>query len=206
VLQVQDARPATAAAHATEAQVVLNVADGGAADKHASNAADPSVSAAAANGPGTFNATLNHVGATEASGYRVQAPVDSSDFGSGVAHQVSLMVNNSENSAKLQVNPPALGPIEVRIALQGDHAQIFMASHSAVTREALQSSSPQLKEMLGSQGFGQVSVDISHRSFQERTPTAQHYERNLSPTETAATSTGSTVRARSASSVLDAYA
>ena len=43
-----------------------------------------------------------------------------------------------------------------------------MTSHSAVTRDALESSSPKLREMLGAQGFGQVSVDISQRSFQER--------------------------------------
>src|SRR6202035_144023 len=79
-------------------------------------------------------------------------------------------------SAKLQVNPPALGPIEVRIALQGGHAQVWFMSHSAVTRDALESTSPKLREMLGAQGFGQVSVDISHRSFQERSPHPKGYE------------------------------
>jgi flagellar hook-length control protein FliK len=83
-----------------------------------------------------------------------------------------------------------------------------MVSHSAVTRDALQSSAPTLREMLNSQGFGQVSVDISQRSFQERTPTAQTYAWNSdaeSADSTAATSAvGSTTRA--SSGALDAYA
>ena len=118
-----------------------------------------------------------------------------------------MMVDGNLTSAKLQVNPPALGPIEVRIALQGGHAQISMTSHSAVTRDALESSAPKLREMLGSQGFSQVSVDISQRSFQDRSPQPQAYESlsaigNDSP---AITQSPSAI-ARSSSGLLDAYA
>jgi flagellar hook-length control protein FliK len=108
--------------------------------------------------------------------FKLGASVDSSEFGQGVANQVSMMVDSNITSAKLQVSPPALGPIEVRIALQGDHASVQFTSHSAVTREALADSTPKLRDMLTSQGFGQVSVDISHRSFQERPSSAQAYE------------------------------
>jgi flagellar hook-length control protein FliK len=139
---------------------------------------------------------------------KVGASVDSSEFGQGVANQIATMVGNNIGSAKLQVNPPALGPIEVRIAVQGDQAQVWMVSHSAVTRDALQASTPKLREMLGDQGFAQVSVDISQRSFQERTPTAQTYEWNSgaerSDYSAAASAVSSTARA--ASGIVDAYA
>jgi flagellar hook-length control protein FliK len=88
---------------------------------------------------------------------------------------VSFAVDNNWSSAKLQVNPPQLGPIDLQIAVQGNHAQVMMSTHSAVTREALESSMPKLKEMLGSQGFTQVSVDISQRSFQDRSAFNQPY-------------------------------
>jgi flagellar hook-length control protein FliK len=139
---------------------------------------------------------------------KVGANVDSNDFSQGVANQISTMVDRNITSAKLQVNPPSLGPIEVRIAVQGDHAQVWMVSHSAVTRDALQSSTPTLREMLNGQGFGQVSVDISQRSFQDRTPTPQTYEwkadAERSDHSAASSSVGSTARA--ASGALDAYA
>ncbi len=135
--------------------------------------------------------------------------METPEFGHGLADRVSWMVDNNLNGAKLQVNPPQLGPIEVRIAVQGGHAQVWLASHSAVTRDALESSSPKLREMLGAQGFGQVSVDISQRSYQERSTYSQPYESipsaSGSPSTTELQSTSSSL-ARISSGAVDAYA
>jgi flagellar hook-length control protein FliK len=96
----------------------------------------------------------------------------------------------------------------VRISLLGDHAQVWLTSHSAVTREALESSSPKLREMLGAQGFGQVSVDISQRSFQDRAAYPQPYD--WTPTANAAAAPAPAPAAGPAARILsgavDAYA
>jgi flagellar hook-length control protein FliK len=140
---------------------------------------------------------------------KVAAGVETPEFGHGLADRVSWMVDNNLNGAKLQVNPPQLGPIEVRIAVQGSHAQVWLASHSAVTRDALESSSSKLREMLGAQGFGQVSVDISQRSYQDRSAHSQPYESmpsaRRSPSTAAVQSTTSSL-ARISSGAVDAYA
>jgi flagellar hook-length control protein FliK len=202
-----DVRPATSAASAGTAQVIMNVVENGALDRrsHAGEtASNSSVEGTAAAQASTTTATSNVPAAPQ---FKVAASVDSAEFGQGVASQVSVMVDNGLNTAKLQVNPASLGPIEVRIAIQGDHAQVTMASHSAVTRDALESSSPKLREMLSAQGFAQVSVDISHRSFQERSPTAHSYEWNAG--KDAGVSAAAPVAAagvRSHNSLLDAYA
>ena len=147
-----------------------------------------------------------------AASLRVHAPVDSADFPQGVADGVSFAVDNNWSSAKLQVNPPQLGPIDLQIAVQGDHAQVMMSTHSAVTREALESSLPKLKEMLGSQGFTQVSVDISQRSFQDRSAFSQPYTwaKSASGTPSAAAaapvSAPSSAVTRTSVGVVDAYA
>ena len=139
--------------------------------------------------------------------FKVAAGVDTAQFGQGVADRVPLMMDSNLTSAKLQVNPPALGPIEVRIALQEGHAQVWFTSHSAVTRDALESSAPKLREMLGAQGFGQVSVDISQRSFQDRPPPSKSYEGTPAIGNAISASVESSgSRARPASGLLDAYA
>jgi flagellar hook-length control protein FliK len=194
----------TAASAAAVVQAVSATADSGPTDKHSrDNSPDGSVGAAQLLSSNAASDTAP--GATPT--FKVSAGVDTAEFGQGVADRVSLMMDGNLTSAKLQVNPPALGPIEVRIALQGGHAQVWMSSHSAVTRDALESTSPKLREMLGSQGFTQVSVDISQRSFQERTPQPKGYE------SVSALGSGSAVPAhasvatvRSASGLLDAYA
>jgi flagellar hook-length control protein FliK len=212
---MQSGQAAVAAAAATNAQALLARADT-AADKNSPgsdaapslslNSSDATAGAAQllANPPILSQAPAAPV-------LNVAARVDSNEFGSGVASQVSFMVDRNLNSASLQVNPPSLGPIEVRIALQGGHAQVWMTSHSAVTRDALESSSSKLREMLGTQGFGQVSVDISQRSFQERSSQSQTYDA-LPPIERSAAA-GAAAQSRSAGSIpraasglIDAYA
>jgi flagellar hook-length control protein FliK len=138
---------------------------------------------------------------------KVGAGVETPAFGQGLADRVSWMVDNNLNGAKLQVNPPQLGPIEVRVVVQGDQAQVWLTSHSAVTRDALEASSSKLKEMLGGQGFSQVSVDISQRSFQERSPQAQTYDWTPSADRGESTAPSSMAATpRLSSGALDAYA
>jgi flagellar hook-length control protein FliK len=137
---------------------------------------------------------------------KVSPGVDTAQFGQGVADRVSVMMDNNLTSAKLQVNPPSLGPIEVRIALQAGHAQVWFTSHSAVTRDALESSTPKLREMLGAQGFGQVSVDISQRSFQERSPQPKGYAAVPEIDSESTVEVQSAAVSRAASGLLDAYA
>jgi hypothetical protein len=61
--------------------------------------------------------------------------------------------------------------------------------------------------MLGSQGFSSVSVDISQRSFQERSPPSQAYESTPSIGAGAPVQTQAPLSiSRSASGMLDAYA
>jgi flagellar hook-length control protein FliK len=136
---------------------------------------------------------------------KLDAPVGSAEFSQGLAERVSYLVNNNLGSATLQVSPPQLGPIDIRIAIQGGHAQVWMSATSAVTRDALSSSSTQLREMLGNQGFGQVSVDISQRSFQERTSYAQNYDWQPSA-DPGSTTAAAAATPRAAQGALDAYA
>jgi flagellar hook-length control protein FliK len=205
----------TAATAASIAQAISAAAGAGAADKHAhGSGTDSSLSGTSNDGTAGAAAQLMTSGASSASTdvsptttLKVAAGVDTAEFGQGVADRVSLMVDSNLTSAKLQVNPPALGPIEVRIALQGGHAQVWFTSHSAVTRDALESSSPKLREMLGAQGFGQVSVDISQRSFQERSPPSRGYAgAGATGGESSVSVQAPSAASRGASGLLDAYA
>ncbi len=199
----------TAATAASVAQAVSAAASASATDKRShGNGPEPTLAGASNDGSAGAAQLLTSNTASDSAPtptFKVAAGVDTAQFGQGVADRVSLMMDGNVTSAKLQVNPPALGPIEVRIALQGGHAQVSFLSHSAVTRDALESSSAKLREMLGSQGFSSVSVDISQRSFQERSPQSQAYETAPSIGGDAPIVAAASL-SRSASGLLDAYA
>jgi flagellar hook-length control protein FliK len=213
-ISVARAAAAASAKAAAAAPGATTLADTSAADKRAPGGSGDALLSGMP-GDGTagaaqLSAATNGVtDATPTPTLKVSAGVDTPEFGQGLADRVSWMVDNNLNGAKLQVNPPQLGPIEVRIAVQGNHAQVWLTSHSAVTRDALESSSPKLREMLGAQGFGQVSVDISQRSYQERSAFSQPYQwtPSASPSSSAAAvqSTASSLP-RLSSGAVDAYA
>jgi flagellar hook-length control protein FliK len=201
---------ATATLAVADASALSNLGD---ADKHGhGGGGDAALGDSGGDGTAAaqqLSSNTSSTGSTDANStpsFKMNAGVDSAEFPQGLADRVSFMIDSNLNGAKLQVNPPQLGPIELQIAVQGDHAQVSMSTHSAVTREALESSLPKLREMLGAQGFGQVSVDISQRSFQERSAHPQPYEWTP-PAERAAVSAPlSTTTSRSSLGALDTYA
>ena len=193
------------------AAVVPSAAPGSGANQHDRGAPGESTAGGGDSAAALQQLTSNAAGASSDAGpvpsLRVHADVDSGEFPQSLADRVSFMVDNGWSNAKLQVNPPQLGPIELQIAVQGDHAQVMMSTHSAVTRDALESSAPKLREMLSSQGFTQVNVDVSQRSFQERSAYSPPYAWTPSTADSAAPAAASSSAApRAPLGVLDAYA
>jgi flagellar hook-length control protein FliK len=195
---------------AAVARAATGLAVGGAADRRAPSVAEETAPTTSMAGAGAPPVAVNFDTGTSASPtLKVTAGGDATEFGEGLANHVSSMLDSNLTSAKLQVNPAELGPIEVRIAVQGDHASVWLMSHSPVTREALESSSTKLREMLGAQGFAQVSVDVSQRNFQDRPAPSQPYVDTRAADRGVITDAGSAASssaARISRGALDAYA
>ena len=80
-------------------------------------------------------------------------PLMSPLFADRFAEQVTILVDHGIKQAQLSLNPPELGPIQVRITLSEDEASVQFASHHGVVREAMLDALPKLREMLESAGF-----------------------------------------------------
>jgi flagellar hook-length control protein FliK len=78
-----------------------------------------------------------------------------------IAERVMWMVQGDQQSAKLQLNPPQLGPLEVRVSVHQDQTSVsFIAQHAPV-REALEAALPRLREMFDQQSLQLVRADVS---------------------------------------------
>jgi flagellar hook-length control protein FliK len=91
----------------------------------------------------------------------VNAPVEqSSRWATEFSDRLAWVASNRLSAATLQVNPPQLGPIEVRILLNGDQANVSFAAVQPQTRDAIQQALPTLASSLAAQGLslGQASV------------------------------------------------
>jgi len=98
----------------------------------------------------------------------VGAPVRSAGFADALSQQVVWMVDKDAQVAELRINPPELGPVEVRLTVNGDQASAqFVAAHQEV-REALETSIARLREAFAEAGISLGQASVSTESFREQ--------------------------------------
>lgn len=100
--------------------------------------------------------------------FSVRTPVASEGWGQVMAQRIAWLAGNGIRAAELQLHPQELGPVEVRISVNNDQANIHFTSHQPSVREALEASVHRLREMLENNGLNLVDVDVSDRSAAEQ--------------------------------------
>lgn len=96
-------------------------------------------------------------------------PIHQRGFEQALGDRVVWMTGNRIQSAELQVNPPELGPIEVRISVTNDQTSVSFGAVQPATRDALEAALPRLRELLSQQGLNLSDVNVSeHSQAQER--------------------------------------
>ncbi|EHQ51967.1 Flagellar hook-length control protein-like protein [Ectothiorhodospira sp. PHS-1] len=93
----------------------------------------------------------------------VDVPMSRPNWGQAVGSRVLWMVNQNMQGAELRLSPPHLGPLEVRITMEGDRANIQFLAHHPQAREALDAAMPRLREMFADSGVQLGDVDVSGR-------------------------------------------
>lgn len=82
-----------------------------------------------------------------------EALVPQQRFNEALADKVNVMLSKNLRHAEIQLDPPELGSLMIRVQVHHQDAQVqFQASH-AQTREWLQDAMPRLKDMMAENGF-----------------------------------------------------
>ena len=85
-------------------------------------------------------------------------------WGERLSQRVSLMLGQKISSAHIQLDPPELGAMSIRVSVHGDQASVSFHSAHAVVRDALEQSFPRLQEMLNQQGLQLADAQVSDRN------------------------------------------
>ena len=101
--------------------------------------------------------------------YTLQQPLGSERWQGEFGQTVQFLVRAGQQSAILHVSPPELGPIEVRIDVAGDRANLSFTAQHADTRQALEHALPRLRDMLAESGIalGDAQIHAQTRDRQE---------------------------------------
>jgi flagellar hook-length control protein FliK len=92
---------------------------------------------------------------------RMDQRMGSSGWNSELGNRIVWMTRNDQQLARIRLNPPHMGPIEVKVSVHQDSANIVFSAHHAPARDAIEAAIPRLREMMAEQGFGSTNVDIS---------------------------------------------
>ncbi|HSQ73431.1 MAG TPA: flagellar hook-length control protein FliK, partial [Rubrivivax sp.] len=84
---------------------------------------------------------------------RLTAAPGSAEFSSQLGAQLTTFVREGVQHARLHLHPAELGPVTVRIQIDGQAAQVHMAAEHALTRQALEQSMPMLAGSLREAGL-----------------------------------------------------
>ncbi len=84
-----------------------------------------------------------------------------------LSERVGMSAGLSSQKAQLQLKPPELGSVDIKVQMEGDRAHISFTAASATARDALETALPRLRELLTGQGLNLGNVDISSGQQQQ---------------------------------------
>jgi flagellar hook-length control protein FliK len=90
----------------------------------------------------------------------LDAPVGTPNWNTELGQKIVWMVGDKQQVAELRVNPPELGPLDIKLTIDGQQTTaVFTSPHNAV-REAVEAALPRLREILADSGImlGNASV------------------------------------------------
>lgn len=92
----------------------------------------------------------------------VETPVQQQkQWSEQIAGKIAWLAGRSIQSADIQLNPPDMGPIEVRVQVHNDQAQVAVNAQNSQVREMLELNSSRLRDMLEQEGLSLAGFDVS---------------------------------------------
>jgi len=84
-------------------------------------------------------------------------------YGDEFGANLVWMAERRLGHAEIRLNPEQLGPIDVRVQLEGDRVHAEFHSAHAEVRQALEASLPRLRDLLGQHGLQLAQADVGQR-------------------------------------------
>lgn len=92
--------------------------------------------------------------------FAIAEPVGGSRWADALGQKALFMVEQQVKSAEMHLNPPNLGPMEVKLVMDGDKASLSFVTSQAAVRDALQQSLPRLQQVMADNGMASLSVNV----------------------------------------------
>lgn len=113
----------------------------------------------------------------------IDIPLKQQGWDQAMGHRVAWQINQNIQSADIRLNPPHLGPLEVRIKMTDEGANVTFSSQHGVVRDAVEAALPKLREMLEGQGINLANTDVSEQNVAQHNSQGETGEDSGSATQ-----------------------
>lgn len=137
------------------AAAAVRLAEGFSGAQSASASADPAPLSAA-----TGKSAISPQLANQLLQMGIPQPLGGRAWEGALGDRVVWMVQGDQQLAKLTLNPPNLGPLEVRVSVHQDQTSVTFLSPHAAVREAVEAALPRLRELFEQQDMLLARADI----------------------------------------------
>lgn len=91
-------------------------------------------------------------------------------FDDGFGARIAWLAGQRIGHAEIRLNPEHVGPIEVRVQLDGNRVNAEFHSLNAEVRQSIEASLPRLRELLGQHGLQLGNADVGQRQHEHTAP------------------------------------
>lgn len=109
-------------------------------------------------------ATLISAAKAELPSLDIQPSLQSKAWNRVLSSRVVWMATEGIQQAALRLNPANLGPVEVRLQVKNDQANVTFIAQNPATREALEQALPRLRESFAENGLDLAGADVSDQA------------------------------------------
>lgn len=106
----------------------------------------------------------------------IATPLAAAGWDQQLGQRVIWMSSQHAQMAELRINPPDLGPLEMRLTLDqgGQQASLQFSSPHAEVRQTIENAMPRLREMLADAGIALGNATVSGESLPQQTTPEQN--------------------------------
>ncbi len=136
--------------------------------RQAPEAVDPSQRGLTGNDAAGRDSVLQRLSLTEQIRQHIERPLPANQGAAELTRQmgerVVMMIGQNLQEARMRLDPPDLGPMDIRIQTGQDQVQVQLSSQQPLVRDLLEQQAGRLRDLLSQQGFTDVDVDVSDQS------------------------------------------
>lgn len=100
----------------------------------------------------------------------IAQPVTSDVWGDKLGERVVWMVGQQHQGVELHLNPPSLGPLEIKLSMSDSTASLTFSTQHPPVRDAIENATARLREMLAESGLTLGSVSVNVGNFTQQQP------------------------------------